>query len=351
MKISDLSGLSKPLTRLIEVISQGVGSVCTPYLIRKTAEAKAYEIKVIANALQEVREKNHLPVIYDAGTVEVWQKPEDSTLILDTTSPEQRIATRLEFKHRKRQKNIEKVTTSTAAELSREKDVPDERPDDDWVFQFFEHAQDVSDGDMQQLWARLLAGEINKPGSFSLRTLNCLKAMTKPDAELFTRLISFSWTNSMGTAFIMDTEVLRRHWNPELPPQLSSMSAKSAIEHMKHVGLLGPSPTVYPVSALSAHVFYYFGRTFVFDIPAEKIGGDQTIPSDLSEAKTMSGLTFLMQPEFLIGETYFTQTGLQLRKLAAQIPVPKYAEEEMDYESKQLRVPFREVAKKETSDQ
>jgi len=41
MEIKDLFGLSKPLTKLIKVVSQGVGALSKPYLIRKTADAKA----------------------------------------------------------------------------------------------------------------------------------------------------------------------------------------------------------------------------------------------------------------------------------------------------------------------
>jgi hypothetical protein len=63
MQIKDLVGLSKPLTRLIEVVSQGVGAVGTPYLIKRTADARAHEIKVIGDALKQVAEKNGLPVV------------------------------------------------------------------------------------------------------------------------------------------------------------------------------------------------------------------------------------------------------------------------------------------------
>jgi hypothetical protein len=50
MEIKDLAGLSDPLKKLIEVISTGVGALSKPYLVRKTADAKAYEIKIIAQA-------------------------------------------------------------------------------------------------------------------------------------------------------------------------------------------------------------------------------------------------------------------------------------------------------------
>jgi hypothetical protein len=53
MDITDLAGLSEPLKRLIEVVSSGIGNVSKPYLIRKTSEAKAFEIKTISKAIAE----------------------------------------------------------------------------------------------------------------------------------------------------------------------------------------------------------------------------------------------------------------------------------------------------------
>ena len=53
MEIKDLAGLSEPLKKFIEVVSQGVGALSKPYLIRKTADAKAYEIKVISQAIKK----------------------------------------------------------------------------------------------------------------------------------------------------------------------------------------------------------------------------------------------------------------------------------------------------------
>jgi len=201
MKISDIAGLSKPLTRLIEVISQGVGAVASPYLIRKTAEARAHEIKVIANTLQDVREQNQLPVIYTAGEIEVWQKPEDGTLNLQPTPIDQRINGRLEFQHRRRQNNIERVTTIAATELLQETTVPDEHPDEDWVSRFFNSAQDISSQEMQELWGRILAGEIRKPGSYSPRTLEFVKNLTKGEAEILEGLGKFALIIA-GTAVI-----------------------------------------------------------------------------------------------------------------------------------------------------
>jgi len=184
MKIQDLAGLSKPLTRLIEVVSKGVGAVSTPYLIKKTADARAYEIKTIANALNEVREQNQLPVVYDGGAIEVWQKPDDNTLVLDKKPLDQRVAGRLDYQERKRQANIENVTSAAAEELSEEKIVSDASPDDDWIARFFSFAQDIGSKQMQELWGKILAGEIKRPGSYSLRTLDFVKNITKSEAHV-----------------------------------------------------------------------------------------------------------------------------------------------------------------------
>ena len=46
---------------------------------------------------------------------------------------------------------------------------------------------------MQLLWGKILAGEANKPGTFSRRTLNTVATLERRDAELFTRFCGFVW--------------------------------------------------------------------------------------------------------------------------------------------------------------
>jgi hypothetical protein len=201
MEIKDLTGLSKPLTRLIDVIAQGIGGVFSPYLIRMKADAKAHEIRVISQALGEVAAKHNLPVIYKDGELDLWQKPEDKTLILDATAIENRSNHRLEYQERKRQANIEKITSVAAAELAEDEEVAPESPDEDWVARFFSAAQDVSSDQMQDLWGRILAGEIRHPGTYSLRTLDFIRNLTKDEAELVAHVgkLALFW---MGTSFI-----------------------------------------------------------------------------------------------------------------------------------------------------
>lgn len=56
--------------------------------------------------------------------------------------------------------------------------------EDDWLHDFASKASKVSRQDMQTIWAKVLAGEIQRPGTFSLRTLHQLSLMDAGDAEL-----------------------------------------------------------------------------------------------------------------------------------------------------------------------
>lgn len=68
---------------------------------------------------------------------------------------------------------------------------PDRPIDDDWIFSWQEYAGRVSTEDLQQLWGKILAGEIKSPGSYSLRTLEFLKGLSKKEAEQISKLASF----------------------------------------------------------------------------------------------------------------------------------------------------------------
>jgi hypothetical protein len=45
-------------------------------------------------------------------------------------------------------------------ELKKENDVSDTPVDEDWIVRFFNVVEDISDEMMQQLWGRILAGEV-----------------------------------------------------------------------------------------------------------------------------------------------------------------------------------------------
>lgn len=60
----------------------------------------------------------------------------------------------------------------------------------DWFIRLYENAGNVSEQQIQELWARILANEIKKPNSYSLLTLEKMKNMGKQEAELFKKIVS-----------------------------------------------------------------------------------------------------------------------------------------------------------------
>lgn len=170
----------KPIEKLIDVVSKAIGTIYEPrQIVRKAkAEAKAESIRAI-----ELAKTN---AIIEGDT----EKAE----YLD------RINNRLINKETKRQKNIEEVVSTAGRILEAEKDVSNEPVNPDWTTRFFDIAQDVSDNEMQCLWGQILAGEIKHPKSYSLRTLEILRNMTKDEAEIFQKVAQFALLQ--GDAFL-----------------------------------------------------------------------------------------------------------------------------------------------------
>jgi hypothetical protein len=80
--------------------------------------------------------------------------------------------------------NVQTVAALAANELRGRAASPDP-VDEDWIARFFETIKDVSSEEMQQLWSKILAGEVVRPGSFSMRCLETVRNLGKQEAEAF----------------------------------------------------------------------------------------------------------------------------------------------------------------------
>lgn len=74
--------------------------------------------------------------------------------------------------------------------------------DFDWFMRFFEAVGNVSDETMQNLWAKILAREIAQPSTFSLKTVDVMRNLSKRDAELFIKVCSHSFISSATNYFL-----------------------------------------------------------------------------------------------------------------------------------------------------
>src|SRR5690606_10359026 len=194
MKVNDILGLGKilPIDKLIDVISSVTGRLSKPYFDRKDIDTKAYEIKKLSEA-RALAKADEMKIISQAindnfaitGGIEynesgvVITSPKELTnqnayIELSTPTLEERTQSRLNHREAQKQLNLESVTAYAAEQLKNEQPVTDEPIDEDWKTRFFNIAEEVSNDEMQALWGRILAREIVKPKSYSLRTLELL---------------------------------------------------------------------------------------------------------------------------------------------------------------------------------
>ena len=56
----------------------------------------------------------------------------------------------------------------------------------------------IDDQERRKWWARVLAGEIQHPGTYSLRTLAVMDTMSMTEAQLFTNLCTYVWESNVA---------------------------------------------------------------------------------------------------------------------------------------------------------
>lgn len=81
----------------------------------------------------------------------------------------------------------------TAAKSAKyvEKDKANEiEMDNDFFWNAIEHSKTVSNEEMQELIAKIIAGEYNSPGTYSMSTLQIVKMLGKNELELFEKICS-----------------------------------------------------------------------------------------------------------------------------------------------------------------
>jgi hypothetical protein len=229
--------LSKPATVLIEKISEAVGGIFRPYQIRRVAEAEV-----------------------DAEKIKAISK-------IEVTDIQRRAMQRFLEEEAKKQENIESITSKALPAVG-ENSFP-QKIENDWLANFFDKCRLISDDEMQNLWAKVLAGEANAPGHFSKRTISVLASLDKQDAELFQKLCSFAWWIMDEAVPLIYENELEDNQDPEQEPYSAIGINFETLKHLNEIGLM----TYDGISGFSLtrlrqqiEVFYY-GSQFVIEFP------------------------------------------------------------------------------------
>ena len=117
-----------------------------------------------------------------------------------------------------RQRRIDELMMDALRHVGESVDVQDEdawdaaevdntNTTDRWFHTLYEEASTVDEEDVQEAFVRILAGELETPGSFSLRTLRVMGAVSRSTAQRFRRVACVSIRLTPDGKHIMDARV------------------------------------------------------------------------------------------------------------------------------------------------
>jgi hypothetical protein len=259
----NLGELSKPATVLIEKISDAIGVLYEPRHIRNVARAEA-----------------------DAARIRVQSE-------IEVSDVQRRAVQRWVTEEGKKQENIESITWMALPDVGDTAET--ERIEADWITNFFEKARLISDAEMQTLWAKVLAGEANDPGTYSKRTVGFLASLDREDARLFSALCGFCWTIGSHIPLVFDVEK---------PVYAKAGIDYAALAHLADIGLIRyQHPTFALLSGFKkrARVGYY---DEVIELEFEK-DSDKVLQ---------------------IGHVQLSKVGMELAPLCGSTAVPGFLE-------------------------
>ncbi len=262
--IVNLGDLTKPADTLIKKISNAVGGFFEPYQIKRIAKAEAEAALIKAQSEIEI------------------------------TELQRRAMHRFIDEESRHQLNMENITSQTIPLLTAE--AKPEEINNDWLTNFFDKSRIVSDSEMQKLWASILAGEANAPGTFSKRTVNFVGELDKSDAEMFTKICSFC---------INIQDLIPVVFNYEDDIYVNNNLHFSMLTHLDSIGLIKFEPLKgfanYRLPKLQN--IRYFNKVMQIEFQGE---GDEY--------------------SLEIGTVLFTKIGLELAPICNSSPIPGFYE-------------------------
>ncbi|MEM7226332.1 MAG: DUF2806 domain-containing protein [Pseudomonadota bacterium] len=114
-----------------------------------------------------------------------------------------------------------------------------EQLDRDWLQVFWEISGRSSNKDMQELLAKILAGEIAQPGTFSAATVLALSTLSKHQAGLFQQLCSMSFKYGNSVQVMLDLPDLEKGNAGYNPIGSTGIKGRQLIEFgLDHTALL-----------------------------------------------------------------------------------------------------------------
>ncbi|MBB2687599.1 UNVERIFIED_ORG: hypothetical protein GGD47_005241 [Rhizobium etli] len=262
--------LGKTGEALVNRVSNAIGVVFEPHRMRREARAKI-DVAEAETKSEIIRAEGRLKI----------------------SEIEARGLQRMIYEEGRNQENIESITAKAIPHLS--KDAKPEDLEEDFVRYLFDKAKLVSNEDMQEIWAKILAGEASAAGSFSRRSIDLVSQLSKADAELFTKFVRSVWLIGKPVPIITNVDEVDR--NDE------TRFSFSELQHLESIGLITYSGT----GTYSRTGIGKTGRAFYYGCPV-----DLEFSSDGPNS-------------ILVGMALLTATGVEIASLSgAESSIPAF---------------------------
>lgn len=193
-----------------------------------------------------------------------------------------------EIRKTKNKISVAQRAVAHIAEAPETKTETDEGPSDDWMNVFTRFAEDATSDKLQDLFARILAGEIVRPGSFGLSTLRSISELDQATAHDF----ALMWEKSVGDAVDYTPEFNLGEWY-------------SRWKRLAEAGLMAPDTTT----------------QFPPDFDPLEIFGGLSVWSPMSEAESSLAVFFSKGSNAQWRHIRFTRVG---REIGSILPSPDY---------------------------
>ena len=235
------------VTRLWETVDKGVSAMLRPWQIRREAHARLQsrerEMLVIAQTERDVEDirAGRKKVIQEGASIRLLPGVAEvvegrAEPVLDLQSLVTDAAETQAINLIQEELNIAKTILKAEAILM---DDPAEPPstfaDPDWLSRWRSSASHMSSDELQMLFAKVLAGEIKAPGSFSLRTLDFLKNLARDEAEKMQFVCPFIINRRFVLTYGLMQTPQAYHDNPDFPFFLQELGLLAGNGYMGNV--------------------------------------------------------------------------------------------------------------------
>lgn len=199
------------------------------------------------------------------------------------------VLTGIEHEH-----NIEEIARRALPHLRKDAK-PGEIPRG-WMNHFVNVAQSSTDEELRELWARVLAGESNKRGSFGKLTMHILSTIDPIDAQAFAALVRFGWDQPYEHRPVITNlgfEIFR-----------ANGVTFDSLQHLDEIGLISfmsigeYSYSFPPKEKLRSS---YHERSFWIEVGADR-------------------------PQINFGKVMLSRAGVEIARICERSPVPGYAD-------------------------